>query len=150
MIGCMGAIWWGTRGTCPPLYQVGLLYAMSPHFFLFRVCIWRGFKNKSNVCHVLCKELFKLDGRLYIAKFMLKQSLVWHLKAEVFLYAFEESVDCHLLSSFCDDSNLHISLFKYVLSTTGVSKESISIDSLLTPIVESTYLKSLVWYHWFC
>ena len=33
-----------------------------------------------------------------------------HLKALVFLYAFEESVDCHLLSSFCDDSNLHISL----------------------------------------
>ena len=29
-----------------------------------------------------------------------------------------------LLSSFCDDSNLHISLFKYVLSTMGVSKES--------------------------
>ena len=42
------------------------------------------------------------------------------------LYAFEESVDCQLLSSFCDDSNLHISLFKYVLSTMGVSKESIS------------------------
>jgi len=99
-----------------------------------------------------------------------------HLKALVFLYAFEESVDCHLLSSFCDDSNLHISLFKYVLSTMGVSKESISkflignrfhvklrifspencnfrrnftwnrfpiknllFDSLLTPIVESTY-----------
>ena len=48
------------------------------------------------------------------------------LKALVFLYAFEESVDCHLLSPFCDDSNLHISLFEYVLSTMGVSKESIS------------------------
>ena len=52
--------------------------------------------------------------------------LIPHLKALVFLYAFEESVDCHLLSSFCDDSNLHISLFKYVLSTIGVTKESIS------------------------
>jgi len=51
--------------------------------------------------------------------------MIVHLKALVFLYAFEESVDCHLLSSFCDDSNLHISLFKYVLSTMGVSKESI-------------------------
>ena len=38
-----------------------------------------------------------------------------HLKAIVFLYAFEESVDCALLSSFRDDSNLHISLLKYVL-----------------------------------
>jgi len=46
---------------------------MSPHFFLFRLCIWRGFKNKSDVCHVLCEELSKLDGRLHIAKFMLKQ-----------------------------------------------------------------------------
>jgi len=49
-----------------------------------------------------------------------------HIKALVFLYALDELVECHLLSSFCDDSNLHISLFKYVLSTMGVSKESIS------------------------
>jgi len=58
------------------------------------------------------------------------RELLWrswmHLKALVFLYPFEESVDCHLLSSFCDGSYLHISLFKYVLSTMGVSKESIS------------------------
>ena len=53
-------------------------------------------------------------------------SSLLHLKALMFLYAFEESFDCHLLPSFCDDSNLHISLFKYVLSTMGVSKESIS------------------------
>jgi len=45
-----------------------------------------------------------------------------YLKALVFTYAFEESVDYHLLSSFCDDSNLHISLFKYVLSTMGVAR----------------------------
>jgi len=45
------------------------------HFFLFKFCIWRGFKNK-NVCHVLCEELFMLDGRPHIAKLMLKQSLV--------------------------------------------------------------------------
>jgi len=58
-----------------------------------------------------------------------KQHCGWdeeHFKALVFLYAFGESVDCHLLSSFCDDSNLHISLFKYQLSTMCVSKESIS------------------------
>jgi len=48
------------------------------------------------------------------------------LKSTSVSVCFEESVDCHLLSSFCDDSNLHISLFKYVLSTMGVSKESIS------------------------
>jgi len=35
---------------------------MSPHFFLFRICIWRDFKNKIDVCHVLCEELFMLDG----------------------------------------------------------------------------------------
>jgi len=38
---------------------------MSPHFFLFTFCIWRGFKNKSDVCHVLCEELFMLHGRLH-------------------------------------------------------------------------------------
>ena len=62
--------------------------------------------------------------QLYISHKILV--ILWHLKALVFLYAFEESVDCHLLSSFCDDSNLHISIFKYVLSTMGVSKELIS------------------------
>jgi len=36
---------------------------MSPHFFLFRFCIWRGFKNKSVVCHVLCEELCMVDAR---------------------------------------------------------------------------------------
>ena len=56
----------------------------------------------------------------------LQMALLLHLKALVFRYVFEESVDCHLLSSFCDDSNLHISLFKYVFSTMGVSKKSIS------------------------
>ena len=48
------------------------------HFFLFMFCIWRGFKNKSDVCHVLCEELFMLDGGPHIAKLMLKQSLVWY------------------------------------------------------------------------
>jgi len=48
------------------------------------------------------------------------------LKSTSVLYAFEESVDCALLSSFCNASNLHISPFRYVLSTMGVSKESIS------------------------
>ena len=51
---------------------------MSPHFFLFRFCIWRGFKNKSDICHVLCEEVFNLVGRPRIAKLMLKQSLVWN------------------------------------------------------------------------
>jgi len=37
---------------------------------------------------------------------------VW-LQALGFLHAFEESVDCALLSSFCDDSNLNLSIFKW-------------------------------------
>jgi len=47
-----------------------------PHFFLFRFCIGR--VSKSDVCHVLCEELFMLAGRSHIATFMSKQSLVWH------------------------------------------------------------------------
>jgi len=39
------------------------------------------------------------------------------------LQAFEESTDSALI--FCDDSNLHLSVFKYVLSTLGISKEFI-------------------------
>jgi len=31
---CMGASWWGTRGTCPPTFSGGgIQYAISPHFF---------------------------------------------------------------------------------------------------------------------
>ena len=67
-----------TEDVSPHFFRWEDIICHGPHFFLFRVCIWRGFKNKSNACHVLCKELFKLDGRLYIAKFMLKQSFVWY------------------------------------------------------------------------
>jgi len=34
---------------------------MFSHLFLFRFFIWRGFKNKSDVCRVLCEELFVFD-----------------------------------------------------------------------------------------
>ena len=47
-----------------------------PTFFSVRFCIWRGIKIK--VMFVLCEELFMLDGRLHIAKFMLKPSLMWY------------------------------------------------------------------------
>jgi len=62
---------------------------VSPHFFergdiicyvppVFSLFIWRGFNNKSDVCHVLCEEIFVLDCRPPIVKMMLKQSLVWY------------------------------------------------------------------------
>jgi len=48
------------------------------------------------------------------------------LKVLGLLKVFENSADWALLSSFCDDSNLRMSMFKYVaLTTVGVSKESI-------------------------
>jgi len=50
-----------------------------------------------------------------------------HLKALGFLHSFEESADCALLLSFCDRSNLHISLFKLLRSARDKSKESICI-----------------------
>jgi len=40
--------------------------------------------------------------------------------------ALEESVDWALLSSFCDDSNMCISIFKQLHSTGEISKESIA------------------------
>jgi len=67
-----------TADVSPTFSYGGTQYAMSPHFFLFRFCIWRGFKYKSDFCHVLCEELFMLGDRPHIAKLMLKQSLVWY------------------------------------------------------------------------
>jgi len=61
----------------PSLFQAGGdIICHAPPFFVFRFCIWRGFKNKSDVCHVFCEELFMLDGRQYVAMLMLEQSLV--------------------------------------------------------------------------
>ena len=38
-----------------------------PPLFSLRVCIWRGFKTKYDVCHVLCEEFFTLDhGRNFV------------------------------------------------------------------------------------
>jgi len=34
---------------------------MFPLLFSLRVCIWRGFKTKYDVCHLLCEEFFMLD-----------------------------------------------------------------------------------------
>jgi len=58
----MGAIRWGHGDMSHPLFQtVWIQYAISPHLFLFRFLIWRGFKNKSDICRILCEELFMLD-----------------------------------------------------------------------------------------
>jgi len=65
----------GRRGRFPLLFSDGGdIICYVPHFFLFRFCIWRGFKNKSDVCYILCEDLFMLDGRPPKAKLMLKQS----------------------------------------------------------------------------
>ena len=86
----------------------------------------------SRTCHqVMIMKLREisippLESKYIQLEMLLPHYFEVHLKARVFLYTFEESVDCHLLSSFCDNSNLHIFLFKYVLSTMGVSKESIN------------------------
>jgi len=81
-----------------------------------------------NIVHIIVGTMNGTEPSEKVSKVPLSSDTIsWrHLKALVFLYAFEESVDCHLLSSFCDDSKLYISLFKYVLSTMGVSKDSIS------------------------
>ena len=68
------------------------LFAKALSLFIYRLAAFSDLCVMPKLCH-------------------LKQR---HVKALVFLYAFEESVDCHLLSSFCDDSNLHISLFMLV------------------------------------
>jgi len=58
----MGAIWWGTWGTCPSTFSGGedIICHVSP-LFLFRFWIWRSSKNKSDVGHVLREILFMLN-----------------------------------------------------------------------------------------
>jgi len=49
-----------------------------------------------------------------------------YIKALSFLYAFEESADWPPLLSFHDDTKLHISKFKQLLSTCETSKEYVA------------------------
>jgi len=60
-IWAMDAIWWGTRGTFPTTFLDGGHNMPCPPTFSRRVCIWRGFKTKCYICHVLCEEFFMLD-----------------------------------------------------------------------------------------
>jgi len=47
-------LWWAIRGTCSPHFfrRGGHDMLCTPHIFLFRFCIWRGCKNRSDICHV--------------------------------------------------------------------------------------------------
>jgi len=58
----MCAIRWGSWRTCPLTFSDGVdTICNVPHLFLSTIFIRRGFKNESDVCRVLCEELFKLD-----------------------------------------------------------------------------------------
>ena len=51
----------GHRGHAPHFSDSGdIICHVHPKFFHFRFCIWTSFKNKSDVCHVWCEELFML------------------------------------------------------------------------------------------
>jgi len=61
----------GRGGRVPPTFSDGGdILCHVPHFFLFKFCVWRGFENKNDVCHVLCEELFMLG--LYCLLFTAK------------------------------------------------------------------------------
>ena len=52
----------GTRGRVPLTFlHLGDIICHVPPLFSLRVCIWRGFKTKCDVCHVLCEAFFMLD-----------------------------------------------------------------------------------------
>ena len=50
----------GHGGYVPPIFHWRDIICHDLPLFLFRFCIWRGFKNKSDFCHVLCEEFFML------------------------------------------------------------------------------------------
>jgi len=47
---------------CPPTFlDRGNIICHVPTLLSLKVCIWKGFKNKCDVCHVLCEEFIILD-----------------------------------------------------------------------------------------
>jgi len=61
-----------TGDVSPHFFRWGDIICHVPPLFSLRVCIWRGFKTKGDVCHVLCEEFFILDVT-HIAMLMLKE-----------------------------------------------------------------------------
>jgi len=59
---CMGRNLVGESGDVSPHFfrRWDIICYVSP-LFSFRVCIWRGFQTKCDICHVLCKEFIMLD-----------------------------------------------------------------------------------------
>jgi len=52
----------GHGGRVPPTFAGrGDITCYVPLLFLFRFCVWRSSKNKSDVCHVLPEVLFMLN-----------------------------------------------------------------------------------------
>jgi len=84
----MDAIRWRAPGTCPPHFFKPWGYNMPcpPTFSSLLggghilLCIWRGFINKCDVCHVLCLEIF-MSNVLYLKRF---HKQMWRLSRFVF------------------------------------------------------------------
>jgi len=69
-------------------------------------------------CYMLAKTAPESTAAIYLY-------ILLQLKALGMLQALQESADWALLSSFCDNSKLHKSIFKWLLPTQEISKESI-------------------------
>jgi len=52
-----------TGDVTPPFFQTGGRNMPCPPTFFSLSFIWRGSKNESDVCHVLCEVFFMLHGR---------------------------------------------------------------------------------------
>ena len=51
----------GHGGREPPFFRRGEHNMPCPSDVSLRFCIWRGFRTKCDICHVLCEEFFMLD-----------------------------------------------------------------------------------------
>jgi len=52
----------GNTGDVSPQFFIrGHIVCHVPAHFSLRVFIWRGFKTKCDICHVLCEEFFMLN-----------------------------------------------------------------------------------------
>jgi len=68
----------GHGGRVPHFFSRWDIICHVPPLFSLRVCIWRGFKTKCDVCQVLREEFFILDVTHTVAMLMLKERLVWY------------------------------------------------------------------------
>jgi len=117
---------WNRPNANPTVPEMKHIYNIFRNFWLIQKrCEYvHGFRKK--LYHILWQNVhFMSSASLGILQSLniiniIRRCYSYQLKALGLLYAFEKSADWAVLSSFCDDANLHISALSHMWDKQGI------------------------------